>query len=98
MPALIIALLASYRERDNARVMKKIGGKIVLGALLKRYPIRGKTPGWYFSIRETSANVWLVEGSDAFGRQVSRQGTDEEGLLAQCEADAREINGQQPAE
>ena len=60
--------------------------------LLKRFPIRGKTPGWFYSVSETSANVWLVEGSDAFGRRVSRRGSEVEQLLAACESDARNIN------
>ena len=41
-------------------------------------PEKGATPGWYFRIPESSATVWLVEGSDADGRTVSRQGLDED--------------------
>ena len=55
---------------------------------LANYPEKGATPGWYFRIRESSATVWLVEGSDADGRTVSRQGLDEDQLLAECEANA----------
>ena len=62
--------------------------------LRESYPEKGATPGWYFRIRESSANVWLVEGSDVFGRTVRRQGLDEDQLLAECEADAARINEQ----
>ena len=60
--------------------------------LLERFPIRGKTRGWYFRVTETSNNVWLVEGSDVYGRRVSRQGIEIDPLLAECEADAGKIN------
>ena len=62
--------------------------------MLANYPEKGATPGWYFRIRESSANVWLVEGSDAYGRTVSRQGLNEDQLLADCEAEATRINVQ----
>jgi hypothetical protein len=59
--------------------------------MLKEYPIEGKLPNWYFRIRETSASAWLVEGSDVWGRNVSRSGNDSEALLSACVNDAAEI-------
>jgi hypothetical protein len=59
--------------------------------MLKEYPIEGKLPNWYFRIREPSASAWLVEGSDVWGRNVSRSGNDSEALLSACVNDAAEI-------
>ena len=56
------------------------------------YPKKGKTPGWYFRIREVSNGVYRVEGSDGLGRKVVHSGTEPESLLAECEADAEKIN------
>ena len=43
--------------------------------LMARYPIKGKISGWYFRITEVSNGAWQVDGSDQWGRQVSRTGT-----------------------
>ena len=59
--------------------------------MLEEYPIEGKLPDWYFRIRETSMNAWLVEGSDVWGRKVSRSGGDPEELLSICVSEAAEI-------
>ncbi len=58
--------------------------------MLKRYPIEGELDGWYFRMEETSSSAWLVEGSDVWGRNVSRSGGDPDALLAACVADAAE--------
>jgi hypothetical protein len=58
------------------------------------YPIEGRVEGWFFRVRETSNNAWLVEGSDAWGRTVSRDGGDPEALLAKCIEDAQAIRAQ----
>lgn len=55
------------------------------------YPIQRSPEGWYFRMTETSAGAWLVEGTDAWGRKVARDGTDPEALLELCELDARSI-------
>ena len=55
------------------------------------FPIEGRLPNWYFRIRETSNNAWLVEGSDVWGRTVSRAGGDPESLLSACVDDAAAI-------
>lgn len=62
--------------------------------MLKEYPIEGKLPNWYFRIRETSANAWLAEGCDVWGRKVSRSGSNPETLLSACVNDAAAIAGQ----
>ncbi len=63
-------------------------------SMLSEYPIESSVPGWFFRFTEVSNGVWNVEGSDAFGRKVTRMGTDEKALLSECEADARAISDQ----
>lgn len=62
--------------------------------MLEEYPIDGKLPNWYFRVRETSNNAWLAEGSDIWGRKVSRAGGYPETLLAACIEDAAKIISQ----
>ena len=62
--------------------------------ILKSYPIKGKTDGWYYRTIETSNNVWLVEGSDVWGRKVSTQGSELEALLKELEKQASSINNE----
>ncbi len=50
----------------------------------RAYPIAGRLPNWYFRTTETSNNAWLVEGSDVWGKTVSRQGGDPDELIAEC--------------
>lgn len=58
------------------------------------FPIEGYAAGWYFRQQETSPGAYLVEGTDLFGRLVSRQGDDPEQLLKECAEDARQITQQ----
>ena len=60
--------------------------------MIREYPIEGLVEGWYFRQREVSNGCYIVEGSDVYGRTISRQttaGPDE--LLAECVALARQI-------
>ena len=57
----------------------------------KTYPIQDKVIGWFFRTEETSNGVYEVEGTDLYGRKVSRNGTDPDLLLDRCAGDAREI-------
>jgi len=41
-------------------------------------------PGWTFEMVEISNGGWECRGVDADGRQVSRQGSDPDALLAEC--------------
>jgi hypothetical protein len=59
--------------------------------VLRDFPVRGHTAGWFFRVNEVSMGVYKVEGTDSFGRTVSRTGTDPDELLAECEEDARGI-------
>lgn len=56
------------------------------------YPIAGRVEGWFFRQRETSSGAYRVEGTDLWGRTVSRQGGDPHELLSQCMMDAKRIS------
>ncbi len=59
--------------------------------IIKDFPIANKIEGWYFRIEERSAGVYIAEGKDLFGRQVSREGTDPDKILAMCMNDAKQM-------
>ena len=65
---------------------------ISLDAILSEYPLHGQVQGWFFRQREISNGAWLVEGSDRWGRLLSRTGGDPESLLAKLVDEAEEIN------
>jgi hypothetical protein len=60
--------------------------------MLREYPITGLVEGWYFRQREVSAGCFVAEGSDAYGRTVSRQTAADppDAALAECVAFARQ--------
>jgi len=66
--------------------------KLSTEEILKKYPIVGKTFGWYFRVNEISNNVYEIEGTDQWGRLVYRQGSNPEALMMDCEIDASKIN------
>jgi hypothetical protein len=55
------------------------------------FPIAGVVDGWFFRQREVSNGAFVVEGTDLWGRKVSRNGVDPEALLGQCALDAQLI-------
>ncbi len=55
------------------------------------FPIAGTVPGWRFRVREVSAGVYECEGSDEFGRRISRKSTDPARIVSECEKDARQL-------
>lgn len=59
--------------------------------IAREYPIEGRVSGWYFRVVETSNSAWLVEGSDLWGRKVSRTGGDPESLMQAVISDAQKI-------
>lgn len=73
--------------------MKEIGGKSV-EEIQACYPIEGNTKGWYFKFEEVSNGVYEVEGSDLYGRLVSRTDVELDDLLQLCNKDAENINKQ----
>jgi hypothetical protein len=59
--------------------------------MIREYPIDGRVPGWYFRVREVSNGCYVVEGSDVYGRTISRQTTaDPDAVLAECVAFAQQ--------
>ena len=56
------------------------------------FPMTGVVEGWFFRQTEVSPYAYVVEGTDLWGRTVSRAGSDPQELLALCAADARQIN------
>jgi hypothetical protein len=61
------------------------------GEVQELFPIIGVVEGWYFRQTEVSPGAYAVEGTDLWGRKVSRFGDDADELLALCAADARRI-------
>ncbi len=59
--------------------------------ILAIYPIKSKIQGWFFKVTEISNNAYEAEGTDLFGRLVSKQGNDPEQLLVLCEQDIQKI-------
>jgi len=45
--------------------------------------------GWRFTLEEVSNGHWRAEGRHDDGRSVSREGSEEMALLAECVEDAR---------
>ena len=74
--------------------MKKLIKPYSKDKLLKHFPIKDRLDGWYFRIDEVSNNVYEVEGSDLYGRQVSKKGSNPEVLLNECIEDAEKIKSQ----
>ena len=63
----------------------------------RAYPITGRLDGWFFRVHEVSPGGWSAEGSDLWGRKVSRMGDDPDALLEACVRDARAIVAQMQA-
>ena len=62
------------------------------GEVQEMFPITGVVDGWFFRQSEVSAGAYVVEGTDLWGRMVSRAGGDPDELLTLCAADAKRIN------
>jgi hypothetical protein len=69
----------SIRRKDPAEVQKA-------------FPITGLVDGWFFRQTEVSPGAYAVEGTDLWGRTVSRFGADLDELVTLCAQDARQIN------
>jgi len=59
--------------------------------ILKKYPIKGNIEGWYFRTNEISNNAWEVEGTDLRGRKVFCHGSDQQALIFEAEAMAKDV-------
>ncbi len=63
-------------------------------SIRQSFPIHGHLAGRFFRIDEISAGAYQVEGTDLFGRRVSRHGSNPDHLLEQCIEDAKGIQNQ----
>ena len=60
--------------------------------MIRNYPISGLLDGWYFRVQEVSNGCYRVEGSDAYGRIISRTTLgDPEITLNECVEDIRRM-------
>ena len=50
-------------------------------------------PGWTFEIKEVSAGVFLVKGSDKYGRSIEVTGIDPDAMLEECRRYAAKLLG-----
>jgi hypothetical protein len=60
--------------------------------VIAEFPITGLVDGWFFKQHEVSNGAYLVEGTDLWGRKVSRSGGDPDTLLNECASDAKLIS------
>jgi hypothetical protein len=61
--------------------------------MIQKFPISGLAKDWYFRVQEISNGIFRVEGSDIYGRTVSRAGTeiDSQKMLNDCVTYAKQI-------
>lgn len=60
--------------------------------MVRKYPLTGLVEGWYFRREQVSLGCWVVEGSDVFGRKVSRHEVgDHRPAMADCISLARQL-------
>jgi hypothetical protein len=71
--------------------MKRIVPKLDEDDIRRLYRIPGRVAGWFFRVRETSQGAYTVDGTDLWGRRVSRSGIHPDALLAACQDDAEAI-------
>jgi hypothetical protein len=93
----LVVRRARRRHRDlsgRRQRTKELIHRVDVEVLKRDFPVAGSTPGGYFRQKGISNGRWRVEGSDSWGRRVSRDGVNPEKLLAECEAAAQVINQQ----
>jgi len=74
--------------------MKQAVDKLSELVVRRDFPIADRVAGWFFRIHEVSAGAYRVDGTDLWGRTVSRTGTDPDALIIACEKDAKGIEAQ----
>ncbi|MSP75531.1 MAG: hypothetical protein EXR12_05290 [Rhodospirillaceae bacterium] len=48
-------------------------------------------PDWVFDLREQSAGVYEMTGTDKLGRSIAATGSDLDALIERCKADVHEL-------
>ncbi len=71
--------------------MKRLVERLKEADVKSRFPLVDLVPEWFFRVREISNGGYRVEGTDLWGRQVSRSGSDPDALLTACAQDAERI-------
>lgn len=74
--------------------MKRSISRKTESEIRSEYPIADRVAGWFFRVSEVSVGAYVAEGSDLYGRLVSRMGGDPDDVLERCVADARQIQAQ----
>lgn len=65
--------------------------KIPEDELMKQFPIRAKTKGWFFNISEVANGCWKISGSDKWNRRISLEGSGIDELIIEAEAEASRL-------
>lgn len=60
----------------------------------RQFPLSAQLDGWFFRVQEESVGHYHAEGTDLWGRTVSRHGSDPDEALSECVQDARSIVAQ----
>jgi hypothetical protein len=72
--------------------MQKEIEKLSEQEVLKFYPLKDESLGWYFRTVEISNGAWEAEGSDLWGRKESAQGSDPEQLIKELASEVKVLN------
>ena len=67
--------------------------KIPEDELLKEFPIRAKTKGWFFAIAELSEGHWKISGSNKWNQRINLEGIDLDELIIEAESEASRLKG-----
>ena len=61
--------------------------------MLREFPRRARTPGWFVRVDEVSAGHYIVVARDRVGHEVSRSGGEQDlaRMIEECERHASEI-------
>jgi hypothetical protein len=72
-------------------VTKRLVIRLDEAEVKRQFPLADLVPDWFFRINEISNGGYKAEGTDLWGRQVSRSGSDPDVLLVECAKDAQRI-------
>ena len=73
---------------------KRLVARLDEAEVKRQFPLADLVPDWFFRVKEISNGGYKAEGTDLWGRQVSRSGSDPDVLLAECAKDAERIAAQ----
>ena len=79
---------------NNKSDMKKSTGELIENGL-RGHPLENLVDGWTFHVDERSSNLYVVEGTNRQGKNVSSFGVDPEMVLNDCLKKAEQLNSRQ---